>query len=470
MKARKFPGIHTVRAITVKQARACGGFLSRPLKFALGLLFSAAVFASGSGGTAAAGSVYSIVTNPGEDCSTQMNIGWHAALGVTNSFVCYTKKTDTDWAHAATTEATYAECAIFDGVFSKTPAGGDFREEAVFLNCGAALTGLERETEYMYQVRAPGGIASPVHHFKTAGVGGFSFVWIGDFHAYTPLPARLVNAVKVLDAGLALDPGVDFVFSTGDVVAWGGSYSFWRNLYEQDFIQRYMFANVLGNHDAMTRTGLKNSDFFRVANHFPRNGYPGQEGVCYWFIYGNVLFITLNNEVMANNAAELAPAKGWAAGVIQRLKGKYQYIFLSQHYQWFDGRDGKTSWYAHWKDFCDEHRVALALAGNNHVYQRSHPLRGDRVVAAGKGTVYMVVPSSDGDRGVKAGPLKHNAEKLAHTYSSPASSGSGQVKTIGCVLVKVTTEGIATRLVYLDENKVAHVADEHAAPALLAHP
>ena len=39
---------------------------------------------------------------------------------------------------------------------------------------------------------------------------------------------------------------------------------------------------------------------------------------------------------------------------------------------------------------------------------------------------------------------------------------------MGCVLVKVNAEGITTKLVYLDENKVAHVADEHAAPALPA--
>lgn len=171
---------------------------------------------------------------------------------------------------------------------------------------------------------------------------------------------------------------------------------------------------------------------------------------------------------MSNNPTEQAAAKNWAAGVIKRLKGKYQYIFLCEHYQWFDGRAGKTSWYANWKDFCDEYGVALALAGNNHIYQRSHPLCHDQVAAEGKGTVYMTVPSSDGDRGVKAGTLTHNVEKLAHTYSSQAGSGNGQVKTIGCVLVKVNDEGIATRLVYLDEDKVAHIADEHAARALPA--
>jgi hypothetical protein len=50
------------------------------LPLATGMLF-------GFGTPAAAISVYSIVTNPGEDASTQMNIGWHADLGYTDCFV-----------------------------------------------------------------------------------------------------------------------------------------------------------------------------------------------------------------------------------------------------------------------------------------------------------------------------------------------------------------------------------------------
>ena len=232
-------------------------------------------------------------------------------------------------------------------------------------------------------------------------------------------------------------------------------------MYEQDFIRDYMFASVLGNHDNMARNGSTSPEYFMFANNFPRNGYPGQMGICYWFRYGNVLFIMLNNEAMADTAG-LEAAKKWAAGVIKRQKGQYRHIVLCEHYQWFDGRNGKTSWYGKWQDFCDEYGVALALSGNNHTYQRTHSLYHDQVVPDGKGTVYMVVPSSDGDRGVEAGTLTQNTEKLAHTYSSHIRSANGEVKTIGCVLVKVNADSIATKLVYIDENKVTHVADEHA--------
>lgn len=457
------PAIGVVGPDTLKQAGA-----ARFRKLALCLSLSVALHLLGLSAAAAAGSLYSIVTNPGEDASTQMNIGWHADTGSSNCFVSYTKKSDTAWAQAVNVKGTHEYCDAFNGVYSKTAAGANIHEDAVFLDYGATLKGLDRDTEYMYKVRADGNAQSAVHYFKTAGAAEYSFLWVGDFHAYTPLRGRLKNAVNVIHAGLAIDPSVDFIFSTGDVVAWGGSYSFWRSLYEQDFFKDYMFANVLGNHDAMTRIGFVSSVYFRVANNFPRNGYPGEEGVSYWFTYGNVLFLVCNNETLVKGPAEQAAAKNWAAGVIKQLKGKYRYICLCEHYQWFDGRSGKTSWYANWKGFCDEHGVALALAGNNHIYERSHALYHDQVVADGKGTIYMAVPSSDGERGVKAGALTHNAEKLAYTYSSQSGSANGEVRTIGCVLVKVGAENITTRLVYIEAGKGAQVADEYTARVLPA--
>lgn len=414
--------------------------------------------------------VYSVVANPAPDCATQMNIGWHADRGETNCVVVYTAKTDAGWKNAVTAAGKFERSDIFEGIYSKTPAGSNWNEVATFLDYGTTLTGLKPDTDYMYKVlsvktgetnRASKPTESEVRYFKTAGADEFSFVWISDIHAYTPLPNRVKNANAVLEAAVKIDPAVDFVFSTGDVVAWGGSYSFWRYLFEQPFAKGYMFADVIGNHDWMRRTNGGTSDYFRVAHNNPTNGYAGQEGVCYWFIYGDVLFLTFNNELLRTGAEAEATAKAWAADVIGKQKGKYKRIFIAEHYQWFDGRNGKANWYDHWKEFCDEHNVTLALSGNNHIYERTHPLRGDKVVGAGQGTIYMEAPSSDGERGVEAGKLTANADKLAFTWSSHERSNATEVRTIGCVLVHVSPKAITTKLVYLDEKRAVQVADEH---------
>ncbi len=411
-------------------------------------------------------SIYSIVTNPGEDASVQMNIGWHSDTNTTGCSVTYTLKSDATWVKARHVLGAGQLCMVFNGIPSKSASNSNITETAVFTDWGVTLTNLTPDTEYQYKICDSAKNCSPVYQFKTAGAKEFSFFWLGDYHAYTPLPGRLRHAAKLIDAAVKIDPSVDFLFSTGDVIAWGGSYSFWKDMYKQDFFNKFMFANVIGNHDAMTRTGTVSSDFFRAANHFPLNGYAGQEGVCYWFLYGRVLFLTLNNEVMVKNPAGEQAAKDWAEGVIQKQKGRFDHIFLCEHYQWFDGRAGKTSWYANWKDFCDKHNVALALAGNNHVYQRTHPLRQDKVVETGLGTIYMVVPSSDGERGVRAGAITNNVEKLAYTYSD--QSPTGAIRTVGGILVTVKPGTVRTRLIHLGEDKKYQVADEHTAPLLRA--
>ncbi len=431
----------------------------------MGVFLGAATFARAE--------VYSIIANPAEDCSTQMNIGWHADLAATNCVVVYTPATNSSWAQAATVRGKFERCEIFDGIKSKTPTGADWKEEAKFLDYGATLKGLTPDTRYMYKVlpAGPGSSGetngatregeSSVHFFKTAGAADFSFVWISDIHAYPPLPNRVKNANAVLKAAIKLDPDVAFVFATGDVVAWGASYSFWRYLFEQPFARNYMFADVIGNHDWMARSGDGSSDYFRAAHHHPTNGYAGQEGVCYWFIYGDVLFLTFNNELLRKGPEAEETAKTWAAGVIEKQKGRYGRIFIAEHYQWFDGRNGKANWYEHWKDFCDKYGVTLALSGNNHIYERTHPLRGDQVVSDARGTIYMEAPSSDGERGIEAGSLTLNADKLAFTYSSHDHSNPTEVKTIGCVLVHVSPQAITMKLVYLDEHRAVQVADEH---------
>ena len=171
-------------------------------------------------------------------------------------------------------------------------------------------------------------------------------------------------------------------------------------------------------------------------------------------------------------AAALSGWRAWGSeyfpGIMASAVVATAAAFLAEHYQWFDGRAGKTSWYAKWKDFCDEYGVALALSGNNHIYERTHPLCRDEVVPDGKGTIYMEAPCADGERGVEAGTLTQNTEKLAHTWSSHTKSGNGEVRTTGCVLVKVGVQDLTTRLVYLDENKATQVADEHTARLLPA--
>ncbi len=397
---------------------------------------------------------YTIITNPGEDASTEMNISWHMDQGISGGQIIYTEKSDTEWAHAIASPGVCKASSVFDGMSSKTAGGADVVENPNIQTCTANLTDLESDTEYMYKVGPTAN--SSTHYFKTAGAEEFSFVWISDWHAYLPLPGRLINAMGMIDTALEVDPSVDMIYSTGDVVAWGGSYSFWKDLYTNDHYENYLWASVNGNHDDMDRTNTKNTNqFFKSVNNFPLNGYSGEEGVCYYFKYNNVLFINLNTESLSD-PAEVIKAQEWFCQVVE--SNPSQYIFVVQHYEWFNGINGasKSSGYDRWKELFDQYGVDLAMAGNNHIYVRSYPLyQGVVSTDPTKGTVYMQAPSADNERGqAMDATLSYNTDKIAYRFTEGGS-------TVGAILVTVNGQKVTTRLL----NRTGTVLDTTEIPA-----
>lgn len=386
---------------------------------------------------------YMIVANPGEDSSYEMNIGWHTDLQYKNSYIIYTTKDDINWDNKIKVFGTYEQVDVFNGISSKDSTGKDIVEEAVFLDYSVTLTNLQPHTEYMYRVGQE--VLSDVQYFKTAGEVSFSFAWISDFHAYAPLPARLSSAMNMIKTLDAYNNGFDFIFSTGDEIAWGGSYSHWADLFNEDYHKNYMWASVIGNHDYMDKTSKKScNDFFRTVYNFPTNGYEGEEGVCYYFKYGSTLFITMNNETQ-KNATNVKKAQDWFEKVV--TENPAQYIVVAQHYQWFEGINGKfndASGYGRWKELFDKYKVDLAMAGNNHIYVRSKLLYQDEISNDyNYGTTYIQASSSDNERGQTLKDLTSNQNVIAHRFSEGG-------KTMGGIIVNVNSEEMKIELLKRD--------------------
>lgn len=385
---------------------------------------------------------YTIVCNPGEEASTEMRINWHTNEGITDSYVLYSKKTDTKWESATKVTPT----SFTNNSFTQPNASG----QAITQN-GAVLSNLDSDTEYMYKI-TDGNNSSDVRYFKTAATN-FSFIWSSDFHAYYDDGRRLKNATENIEEAIKINKGVDFILSTGDYVAHGGTYKWWKQVSEASWMKNYMFVSTLGNHDWMTSKGTTVSDgashnFFSAFQNNPKNGYEGQENVCYYFYYGDALFIVLNTEEYSQKQYN------WAEEVLKNANS--QYIFMIQHYQTFNKSGAKNSaGYTRWHDLCDKYGVDIFFSGNSHVYVRSKSIYKDEVSKDKyKGTVYMVAPSSDGDRGETFNGFSSNLDLLEYGWAN----GS---KTVACSIVNVTEGGISTRLV----NKGGEILDSMFIPA-----
>lgn len=381
---------------------------------------------------------YTIFTSVGEDPSHQVNISWAGTPGAAGQFVRFSTADDTSLVHSVTlAPGTVELCNVYDSVFSKISDGTDVLERHVFDKYGLTVSGLQPSTDYIYTVSAPNPDGtlwtSAPHRLRTAP--GPDSSWraavIGDFHHYSPLWGRLDNAMTMLNTLDSVAQGIDWVISTGDICAWGGSYNFWTELSEQPEFKHYMWAPVQGNHDNMNRRHGLSDNYFRYAWHLPRNGYEGQKGVSYWFRYGDVLFLMLNNEAMRSQEG-LDTAREWIEQVVKANPSRYTVVV--EHYQWIYSTNGGDSQLPRFADLFTRLGVDLAISGNSHAYLRTYPLNGTSVAAPGEpSTVYVVASSSDNERGL---PLTENIGN----HNLIASQWSEGARTVGALVLDVNPE------------------------------
>ena len=393
---------------------------------------------------------FTIGANPAEDCNTSMNIVWHTEVGITDSYVVCTKVSDENWNEAEIVNGVATLNSAFAGKNAKYGTSKDsLKYPYEFMKNEATITDLEPGTKYKYKI-TDGTLESDTRYFKT-GDQEFTFVWVSDFHAYYEDARRLNNATLAVNQCISLSNNtVDFVLSTGDTIAHGGTYEWWKQVSEASWVKSYMVNSTLGNHDWMTNVGTYYDNgasfgFFDACYNNPKNGFSGQENICYYFYYGDALFINVNTEVesayyLGMTTAEFVKAQqDWVESVLQNNTA--QYIFMMQHYQAFSTNGGYNSaGYSRWHDICDKYGVDVFFTGNSHVYMRSLPIYKDKVSTdQSKGTVYLVAPSSDGDRGVEYKPHTSHTDQIVKSWSDS--------RAIAASLVKVTQDGISLRLV-----------------------
>lgn len=378
---------------------------------------------------------YTVIANPGEMASSSVRLSWHTPLGGGQSKCIYTTVDDSLWLNAQSINATQEFCNVYDSIYSKTADNKDFYENARFLRNTVMLDRLKPDMLYIYKIDSD----STIRYFKTAPTDNrWTAAVISDFHAYTPLPNRTKSAMAMIDTLEQVNGReFDLMLHVGDITAWGGSYSFWKDLYANKQFKKYTWAGVNGNHDNMSRGYARLSNtFFRYANNNPANGYDGEVGVCYHFTYGNTLFIMLNNESMRSEEG-LAQAQEWVKNVIN--KHKSQFIIVVEHYQWFFGTTGKASQYDRWKRLFDECGVDLAISGNNHVYVRTNALFNGVETNGNRGTVYIQTPSSDNERGQDLQEWTDNRDIIKRRWSEGT-------KTVGALILNATNDKLSLTL------------------------
>lgn len=383
---------------------------------------------------ATSSSIYTVFVNPSFGCSTRMNISWISLND--SSSITYTKSTDKDFKSATTIDAYPIKSPV---QFS------DYKD--IYYSYGVSLKNLTPNTEYIFYITDKNG-DSQLRKFKTAPdsqTTGFSFLALSDVHAQRANhnDVRLANRIA---ENIYSNIKYDFILSTGDMVGSGGLLNNWR-AWESSFIfSNFMNAQTPGNHeyykDYLSKDRITNR-WFSSMNNNPKNGADGLLS-SYFFIYNNVLFISIDSSAASGEGTELEAElrkfryqSEWFMSVVEDNAGSYKYIIVYQHYSPFNVTGGTPSdgKYKQWRGIFDEYGVDLVLSGHEHTYLRTHPIFENEVSDdTSKGTVYITLPkvSTEGNL------FLENGTGLIAKYDSTKNTGVG--------LYEVNDEGITFNL------------------------
>ncbi|TJY69190.1 metallophosphoesterase family protein [Arthrobacter sp. CAU 1506] len=242
----------------------------------------------------------------------------------------------------------------------------------------ATFSDLAASTTYTYQVGSDVDGWSESYEFSTQTDGDFDFLVYGDpqIGSGGGQPTDGGAWQNTLTTSTSKFPGADFLLSVGDQVNTHDDAAEYADFLAPDQLRENALATNVGNHDV----GPSYGEHFFMPNSDPVAGaqHPGLGN--YWYVYNDVLFLSLNSNVRDNQ----------------------------QHFDWMEqviaehGQDAKwkvATWHhalystaSHSTDSDVEARrtdmplemskldIDLVLSGHDHVYTRSHLLHSGHAV------------------------------------------------------------------------------------------
>ena len=322
---------------------------------------------------------------PSSDPSTSISFVWRTDVGTLATAVEYGKDGEL-------TERVEGASFLYGGAAA---GEGPYRVHEIKL-CGT----LEPNTTYTYRVGGDGHW-SKEYTFTTPGEPGsfdtFRIGLIGDSRGAYETFDDLLASME------AHSP--DFYVFSGDMVELGPSQTEWDAWFDAagDVFAEKVFVPAHGNHE------------FLAVHYFAQFSLPNNEE---WFSvrYGDLHLVSLNDTVR-----QLEDRTTHQVNYMNQVFGEYEsnwqmavhhqpiYSTCTRHASDLELRE-------FWEPVFDDFEVDFVMAGHNHIYERSVPIRAGQEVTADQGTLYMVsggagaplyVESDDNWFGEVANPIEH---------------------------------------------------------------
>jgi len=217
----------------------------------------------------------------------------------------------------------------------------------------------------------------------------------------------------------------DLIIHLGDLIYPNGSPNdYKRNFFDpyRELLARVPFMPSLGNHDVATDKGQPFLDVFVLPENGPKGVQPERN---YWFDFGDARFVALDtNREAEKGAITEADMRGkvapWLRDVLKSTDRRWKFVFF--HHPPYTGSTHPAEAQAFVKSIFvpifDECGVDVVFCGHNHLYERTKPIRNDKIVPPGQGTVYI----TSGAAGVSRYPEIEPHPDYIETFNSDVFS------------------------------------------------
>ncbi len=260
----------------------------------------------------------------------------------------------------------------------------------------ATVGSLAPSTTYDYNILVNGIDVNPAaDSFRTApaaGTGSMSFVALGDSGTGSPEQMQIASLIQGESFDLALHAGdVAYGVGGGTGAATFQTTSDWFFTPYRNWLRARPVFPVNGNHDSRAENG--NGVPYLGLFVLPRNGatttYPDHAERYYSFDYGPVHVVALDTEFAFLDPARRTAQLAWLEADLAATTQPWKMALLHRAPYSSGGEHGSAlDVRAAFAPVFERHGVQLVIAGHEHDYERTVPLRAD--VADPAGVTYLV--------------------------------------------------------------------------------
>lgn len=235
---------------------------------------------------------------------------------------------------------------------------------------------------------------------------------------------------------IEMNPNVGFVATAGDIIDVGGSAKTWDVFFKESNSLKFLpRVGVAGNHEYYIRgTGQSDGRYQKAHYATVNNGPSTQLGLSAYFVYNDILFITVDNEKSEGRNEMLV----WLEEVLSTVEYRYSFVMMHTPVYYENSESGNKDRDEVLLGIFEKYCVDLVIAGHYH---------GDRY----RPDYYEGADSSDAGLGVNymtlsfGGVKSRSDSNLATGYLVETHEGTITIKRVNELGAIVSTRTIVSK-------------------------